>query len=59
MYGRGTWGGSGANPFPSRLQGLWEATQGLVSGGSPYSEGIYNGAVACLPRVCPLFLYFT
>jgi hypothetical protein len=50
MYGRSPWGGYGANPFPSRLAGLWKQTQGKLSGGMPYSEGIYEdmNAVICL-----------
>ena len=49
MWGRGPWGGWGANPLPNRFEGLWLQTQGKVVGGMPYSEGIYedmNGAVA-------------
>ena len=36
------WGGFGANPFPSRLQSLWNQAGGSLSGGFPYSEGIYE-----------------
>jgi hypothetical protein len=32
----------GANPFPARLQRLWDQTQRKLSGGFPYSEGIYE-----------------
>ena len=42
MYGQGPWGGYGANPLPSRFQRLWGQTEGKVSGGFPYSEGIYE-----------------
>ena len=42
MWGRGPWGGWGANPLPSRFQGLWNQTEGKVVGGMPYSEGIYE-----------------
>jgi hypothetical protein len=42
MWGRYPWGGFGANPLPARFQHLWNETNGLVSGGAPYSEGIYN-----------------
>jgi hypothetical protein len=50
MYGRSPWGGYGANPLPSRLAALWKQTQGKLSGGMPYSEGIYEdmNAVICL-----------
>lgn len=50
MWGRTPWGGFGANPLPSRLQALWDQTQGKLAGGSPYSEGIYAdmNQVICL-----------
>ncbi|KAB2664447.1 MAG: hypothetical protein DVB31_09870 [Verrucomicrobia bacterium] len=42
MWGQHPWGGYGANPLPERLQGLWNQTQRKLSGGFPYSEGIYE-----------------
>ena len=42
MWGQSPWGGYGANPLPGRLQRLWGQTQGKLSGGTPYSEGIYE-----------------
>ena len=36
------WGGYGANPFPNRLQRLWNETENKVSGGFPYYEGNYD-----------------
>ncbi len=42
MWGQDPWGGFGANPLPSRLQRLWNQTENKVSGGFPYSEGIYE-----------------
>jgi hypothetical protein len=42
MWGQGPWGGYGANPLPARLQRLWNQTQRKLSGGTPYSEGIYE-----------------
>ncbi len=42
MWGQNPWGGYGANPFPRRLQRLWDQTQRKLSGGTPYSEGIYE-----------------
>ena len=42
MWGQGPWGGYGANPLPVRLQRLWNQTEKKVSGGFPYSEGIYE-----------------
>ena len=42
MWGQTPWGGYGANPFPNRLQRLWDETENKVSGGFPYSEGIYD-----------------
>lgn len=49
MWGNWPWGGFGANPLPSRFQRLWDQVKQGVSGGFPYSEGIYedmNKAVA-------------
>ena len=42
MWGQNPWGGYGANPLPARLQRLWNQTQRKLSGGTPYSEGIYE-----------------
>ncbi|OPZ26973.1 MAG: hypothetical protein BWZ02_01818 [Lentisphaerae bacterium ADurb.BinA184] len=42
MWGRFPWGGFGANPFPARLQRLWNQVSRLCDGGFPYSEGIYE-----------------
>jgi hypothetical protein len=42
MWGQDPWGGYGANPLPARLQRLWNRTQRKLSGGTPYSEGIYE-----------------
>lgn len=42
MWGQKPWGGYGANPFPARLQYLWNETENKLSGGFPYSEGIYE-----------------
>lgn len=42
MWGQSPWGGYGANPLPARLQRLWNQTQKKLSGGFPYSEGIYE-----------------
>jgi hypothetical protein len=42
MWGQDPWGGYGANPHPSRLQGRWNMTRDKLSGGFPYSEGIYE-----------------
>jgi len=36
------WGGFGSNPLPGRLQSRWDGTKGKLSGGFPYSEGIYE-----------------
>lgn len=36
------WGGFGANPLPRYLQSLWDATRHILSGGLPYSEGIFE-----------------
>jgi hypothetical protein len=42
MYGQDPWGGYGANPHPARLQQRWNETKSKLSGGFPYSEGIYE-----------------
>ncbi|MBL9136462.1 MAG: hypothetical protein JNK85_11365 [Verrucomicrobiales bacterium] len=42
MWGNWPWGGYGANPLPGRYQRLWNQVRGQVSGGFPYSEGIYE-----------------
>jgi hypothetical protein len=42
MWGQHPWGGYGANPLPRRFQRLWDQTQQKLSGGFPYSEGIYE-----------------
>ncbi len=42
MYGCCPWGGFGANPFPALIQGLWDQGKALLSGGWPYSEGIFD-----------------
>lgn len=42
MWGRSPWGGFGATPQPARFQRLWNQVKERVSGGMPYSEGIYE-----------------
>jgi hypothetical protein len=42
MWNQGPWGGYGANPFPNRLQQRWNEIKEKMSGGFPYSEGIYE-----------------
>lgn len=42
MWGNSPWGGFGANPLPRRFQRLWDQVKQKVSGGFPYSEGIYE-----------------
>jgi hypothetical protein len=42
MWGNWPWGGYGANPLPHRFQRLWDQVKHVVSGGFPYSEGIYE-----------------
>ena len=36
------WGGRGANPLPKRFQRLWNQAKHILSGGMPYSEGLYE-----------------
>ncbi|MCC6446989.1 MAG: hypothetical protein IT210_26490 [Armatimonadetes bacterium] len=42
MWGMYPWGGYGANPLPERFQGLWDSIGRKLSGGFPYSEGIFE-----------------
>ena len=42
MWGCTPWGGHGANPLPSRFQGIWDSVAARLSGGMPYSEGIFE-----------------
>jgi len=42
MWGMNPWGAYGANPQPSRIQNSWKGEVSLLSGGLPYSEGIYE-----------------
>ena len=42
MYANWPWGGYGMNPYPHRLQELWEMSKSLLVGGLPYSEGIFE-----------------
>lgn len=49
MHGMYPWGGFGANPFPARLQRLWNTVGGHIVGGFAASEGLYedmNKAIA-------------
>ncbi len=42
MIGQYPWGGFGANSLPGRLQRLWNEAMDELSGGFPYSEGIFE-----------------
>lgn len=42
MWGLRPWGGRGANPLPKRFQGFWDSAKHVLSGGMPYSEGMYE-----------------
>lgn len=42
MWAQEPWGGYGANPHPARLRARWDETAAKLSGGFPYSEGIYE-----------------
>ena len=41
MFSGCPWGGWGANPIPTEMQHDWDANGKLITGGMPYSEGIY------------------
>lgn len=42
MWGLFSWGGRGANPMPKRFQRIWNDSKKVISGGMPYSEGMYE-----------------
>ena len=42
MWGLGPWGGFGANPLPKRFERIWNSAKAVLSGGDPYSEGIFE-----------------
>ena len=42
MWGLAPWGGFGANPLPERFQRIWDSSKHIISGGLPYSEGLYE-----------------
>ncbi|MBR6270587.1 MAG: hypothetical protein IKR26_00305 [Lachnospiraceae bacterium] len=42
MWGLFPWGGYGANPLPKRFEEIWDSAKGVLSGGDPYSEGLYE-----------------
>ncbi len=42
MYKTFPWGGFGATPLPRLSQGQWDAVKGKISGGFPYSEGLFD-----------------
>jgi hypothetical protein len=47
MCGQEPWGEYGANPLPEHLQKRWDGTKHKLSGGCPYSEGIYEDLKDC------------
>lgn len=42
MWAADPWGGYGANPLPTHHQDLWNVGKDSLSGGFPYSEGIFE-----------------
>lgn len=42
MYGATPWGGYGANPMPAHIAEQWRDAGQKLSGGMPYSEGIFE-----------------
>ncbi len=42
MYRSFPWGGYGANPLPAHIQKIWDTIGSKLSGGTPYSEGLYE-----------------
>lgn len=52
MWACGPWGGFGANPITMRLDNIANNGAGLLDGGFPYSEGIWEdiNAFCCITR---------
>lgn len=42
MYGASPWGGYGANPMPTHIAEQWRDAGQKLSGGMPYSEGMFE-----------------
>ena len=42
MWGLYPWGGFGATPLPRRFEEIWDSAKAVLSGGMPYSEGLYE-----------------
>ena len=42
MLNNHPWGGYGANPSPERMRDMWAQNEGKLSGGYPYSEGLFE-----------------
>ncbi len=42
MFGMAPWGAYGTNASPSHFQSLWDRIKNKISGGAPYSEGVYD-----------------
>ena len=42
MWGLFSWGGRGANPLLKRFQRIWDGSKHILSGGMPYSEGMFE-----------------
>ena len=42
MCNMSPWGGYGANPMPEHFQKIWDVSGRKLSGGLPYSEGIFE-----------------
>ena len=42
MFQSAPWGGFGANPLPRYIEAMWQEAGAVLSGGFPYSEGIFE-----------------
>lgn len=42
MWAMWPWGGYGATPLPDHFQAIWDQGRRILSGGFPYSEGIFE-----------------
>ena len=42
MWKLSPWGGFGATPLVKRFEAIWDSEKAVISGGMPYSEGLYE-----------------
>lgn len=52
MYAQYPWGSYGANPLPRHLGAIWDSAKDRLSGGFPYSEGIFEDMNKAIMAQC-------